>query len=189
MTEPTFRVVSDLSVDGRWFLEEPRDERGKTIDPRQFSNGTKVDVDGSLCVQIRTNGQPVGLTFADFDMLVADRSTSLLLARHSNAEIQLIPVRIDSAPGEYSIVNVLTKYDCIDESRSQFMRWAERDGIPGKAGQYRSFAKLSLDAKRIGPSSLFRITNWEQVLVVTRRLKLLLEEYLVTGISFLPLDQ
>jgi hypothetical protein len=59
------------------------------------------------------------------------------------------------------VLNALRVIRCLDEERSEFIKWTEGDHRADLAGQYRQVTRLVLDARAIPPDvHLFRGEAW-----------------------------
>jgi hypothetical protein len=184
MTQKYFRVVDDLSIPNRWYLQGPFTKSGKEVDPRNFTEGKKVRAKRFLTIPLRRPGKPLGLTLADFDMPVASKDVGHLLENLAPQNIQRIPVEISSQPLGYEIINVTTTIKCVDEKESDIMWWIEADERPDKIGQYRMITKLKIVPDLVQESQMFRVQGWEIALVISETVKVALEKRGVAGIRF-----
>lgn len=179
-----YRVVADPAAASRWFLREPEDASGESIDARLFTECRRFDVASSLRIQRRRPGFEVAFNFGDFDMPVTDSRLNDSLESLSNGGLQRIPVAIDSAAGNYEILNILDCVPCIDSSASVYTRWAAVDGRPDKTGQYRMITKLMLDPKRLAGHHVFRATEWSIAIIVSEQARAVIASCSPSGVSF-----
>ncbi|HRI67498.1 MAG TPA: hypothetical protein PK156_24810 [Polyangium sp.] len=78
---------------------------------------------------------------------------------------------------------------CIDERRSEYLKWTKNDHRADLAGHYRQVTKLVLDRKSIPPDAhFFRIEYWEVVLVVSETVKNAMERVGCYGAKFTELE-
>jgi hypothetical protein len=102
-------------------------------------------------------------------------------------EVQCIPVVI---PGQADMVvlNALRVLRCLDETRSEFIKWTKQDHRADLAGQYRQITKLVLDVAAIPSSSqMFRIEGSLVELVVSLEIKEVMESIGCLGAEFIEL--
>ena len=87
--------------------------------------------------------------------------------------------------GSYFAMVTLKRIDCVDERRSEFQKFEENDPVrPDKAGHYRGFMKLRIIAKRAGSSDIFRLNRFETAIIVSEKVKDLLDNLDATGTAF-----
>ncbi|AKJ06375.1 Hypothetical protein AA314_08001 [Archangium gephyra] len=85
----------------------------------------------------------------------------------------------------YFILNALRIIRCIDDARCEEVRyWRPEDGDPDKVGQYRVVAGMRIDPSKVGDSHIFRPWGWTVALLVSERLKQVMEEEGITGTKF-----
>jgi hypothetical protein len=161
-----YELEEDLYIQGRWQLDGPIDDEQR--DERDFRQGRRVELRGSLRAPIITQG--IALDFTQTVGVVP-----ILSGRIANAirdiikdHTQLFPVQIDGHHG-FEVLNVTRLVHCVDEERSDFLKWKEEDKRPDLLGHYRMIRRLRLDPARI-PQTLhvFRIMGWELPLIVSQ---------------------
>ena len=201
MATAYFRVEDDVQLSGRWFLNGLRDSEGTQFDARDFTYGLPVDLgppiristwnDEELAdaktplrVSRRRDGAPLDFTFADFDMPVVTARVASILAALASADIQRIPVSVDSHDGEFEIINAVSHLSCIDPNESEIMWWTDADKRPDKVGKPRTVTRLRIDAGRALGRCIFRPEGWEIAPIVSGVVKTALEEAGVSGVRF-----
>ena len=103
------------------------------------------------------------------------------------SDTEWIEVCIDGSDHSYSILNVLAERDCTDTERSEFTRWEKSDGRADKVGEFRMFTKLLIDPRRCGDAEIFRLDGWNIALVVSERVRGMLEGVRDLGVKFDPI--
>ena len=182
-----FRVLDQLSEPpNRWFLKSINIVEDKKISLWNFLMPFKIELPENvkLAINIRTKGEPLDFTFADFDVLIVNEKVALLF---NEGECQLIPIKIDgiSDSHEYYVCVILRCVECLDESRSVFDKFAIDDPVrPDKAGQYRGIYKLVIDHRKINDERIFRLKNAENIIIVNEELRREIEDSDITGIHF-----
>lgn len=166
-----FRLLDDMSVPDRWFLNGPTDSRGQEVDPRTFTSGGYVEIVGGLTISLRQAGTPLDFTLADLGMPVVRREIGELLTRIAPTEVQMIPAKVETQSVSYAIVNVIPVVRCLDEEKSEVMVWGESDGRPDKVGQYRMVTDMKIAPDRVGATQIFRIDGWKIALIVSQRVR------------------
>jgi hypothetical protein len=148
------------------------DEEGNCeIDAREFSEGRPYSGPQPSVVPIREPGRSVAFLLAAFDMPVVSAEVAEILQRIAPNDIQRFPITVEPDITGFEIVNIVQKRDCIDESRSKFIKWGPDDGRPDKIGHYRQITKFSIDPSRAGESHLFRIQGFSVVLIASEVVK------------------
>ncbi len=177
-------VTDDDAFPDRWFLDEPVGRDGEQLDARDFRYGTAYDLSIPAAVPIQYPGRTVAFNLAAFDMPVVTTEIGQLIEDLAPAEIQRFPVRIGSATPGYEILNVVCRQDCVDEHRSEVMKWGENDGRPEKIGTYRMVTELTIDPDRVDGHHIFRIKDWEIALIVSDTIRTQLEGIENLGVKF-----
>lgn len=179
-----FELRADPQAFPRWYLGSPFDKTGSRIDPRLFTQGKIVGKMPPITVPLRRHGPPVEFNFCDFDMIVTSRRVASALAAFAADVMERFPVDVEGSTGDFEIVNVADTVDCIDEDRSEFLKWSTEDGRPDKVGAFRMFTRLRINAAAVGNRQLFRVARWPIALIASREVRILLERMNVTGITF-----
>lgn len=179
-------VVNPMNYDG-WFLGGPVNPKGEKIDPRKFVKGFFIeDLSEELVLPIKKKGQPLNFLLGSHDMPVVRQNIAEAIEKIVTKDVQRISVLIENGITGYEILNVIKRLDCVDENRSEAIRWTEADHRPDLAGKYRVIREMKLRYDLIDNAHIFRIQNYEIALIVSEKLKKILEELRTEGISFLP---
>nr|WP_297532747.1 DUF1629 domain-containing protein [uncultured Roseateles sp.] len=188
MTSKNFyRLLADPSIEDRWFLGAPIDPSGSEIDARIFTDGVPVPSQPRLHVPVGVEGTRVGFNFAAFDMLISPAVVNEKLEELVGPAIQRIPVVVGEDQS-FEILNVCERVACLDDSRSQVMRWTASDGRPDKVGQYRMVIGLKIDGSRVEGRQIFRVAGWGIALIVSDDVKRLLEKCGLSGVVYQRVD-
>lgn len=179
-----FRLTDDMTFPGRWFLNGIHAATGQSVDPRVFTSAAPVSDHKPVRVSVRVPGTPLDFTLGDFDVPVITAAVARILEPLASADLQLMPARIEGVAGDHEILNVVHAIACLDERRSEFIRWTEADGRPDKIGQYRMVTKLHVDPVRVGPAQVFRIDGWKVALVVSEAIRAALVSSGLSGMVF-----
>jgi hypothetical protein len=183
-----YELVADPKATSRWFLKSPLASDGSEIDPRTFTKGEPVDALDGLSLPIRRGGTVVDVNFCDFDMIVAPSTLGDALESEIGVQMQRIPISVAGHDHVYEIWNLCSLVDCIDESRSIFTKWTDADGRPDKIGDYRMFVSLRINGASASGRDIFRLSRWPITVVVSEKVKDILERASATGISFVRID-
>ncbi|MDX8399208.1 MAG: hypothetical protein R8K20_03050 [Gallionellaceae bacterium] len=183
-----YRIVIGSKADAWWYLQSPLDAKGREIDAREFTYGTRYIGDTPLQVPLGHYGEHVDFNFADFDMIVIPAKINDEMERKLKVQVQRFPVVIESGIQGYEILNVLDLVTCIDEDNSVFSKWTKKDGIPHMVGKYRMFPRLQINPKMAEGHHLFILAEWKVALIASEVMKNFLEDRAVTGIEFEPVN-
>ena len=184
-----YKVLDELYIPKkRWFLGSINFD-GEWDFWKYVSPG-KVDVpQKELFVTTRKKGLSLDFTMADFDLLIVNEKVKNLI---SEKEVQVIPVKLEADPNSkinYYLMVVNNEIECVDESKSIFVKWLKDDPIrPDLAGEYKSFEKLVLNPVDIPKdTNIFRLKKYDIVVVISEKLKLLFEENKVSGLQYIKI--
>jgi hypothetical protein len=182
-----FEVNDDnLRFPDRWFLDEPLTKTGEPIDGRDFVHGQPYLGPVPVHMPIQQEGRRVPFSLAAFDMPVVTQEIAQLVDQIAPGEVEIFPVTIASSVAGYSILNVIHREACVDESRSEILRWKPEDGRPDKVGRYRMLSDLTVDPAKTKNRHIFRVEDYVIILIVSERLKTALEQINDLGIVFRP---
>lgn len=184
MGKKFFRILNDEKIINRWHLNEPNLD-GTELDVWALTSGLPISFKGSIDVPIQYKGPALDFTFSAFDVPIVSRSLYELIQNFVEKNIQLFPVHIKGYADQYNILHVSTAIKCIDEETSEFIKWRSEDGRPDKIGQIRMLTKLRLNPSLIDEDvHIFRLKEWEIALIVSEKLKQILETSGITGIKY-----
>jgi len=176
-----FDLFDDMSVKGRWHLSEVtaagEEVNWPLTDGRPYQGMTRV------AVEVQYPGPPLDFTLTAFGVPVASKKLAAAVRAVAKGDVEGVPARIEGHSG-FEVLNVVRTVDCLDEQRSRFTIWTDKDQ-PEKVGHYESVPRLRVDPKRIsGDAHLFRLARWEVALVVSERLKEAMERAGCRGARF-----
>ena len=98
-------------------------------------------------------------------------------------DFEALPVIIEGAEKCHSIINVLHKIRCLDESRSTIVRWPFRPWAPDMDGAYLTVSDLHIDREPVGTAQMFRIERWPLPLIVSERVAAVLADATGMGLE------
>ncbi len=177
--------ADDKRFGDRWFLDEPLSENGQAIDSRLFRYGKTYDGIAPHSVPVQQNGKRIAYNLAAFDMPVVSNEISAILRDVAGNDCEFFPVIIGASNVEMSIVNVVRRIECVDESRcEEVMKWRPEDNRPDRLGFYRSIGGLRIDSAKAAGHHIFRIFGWEVALIVSEMIRAKLETIENLGIVF-----
>lgn len=181
-----FRVVVNPHADFMWFPDDPVTAEGEEIDSRDFTTGAIYQGPYPSLIPLMQEGSPTEFTLAAFDMPVISERLYLILNDICKNDIQFFPAKVGTCDSGYGILNVISVVNCIDESKSEFIKWTSEDGRPEKVGQYRMFAQLAINPHRVGQQKIFRLYGWEIAMIVAKEVKEAIETSKTCGVVFYP---
>ena len=109
--------------------------------------------------------------------IIRDAIAGQLLELVGN-DVEVLRVVVPSVDEPMSIVNILSRRDCVDE----LVSFAQRDRENPK--KYRSVGRLTVDSVRVGDANLFRVAGYEIAMVASQRLVDAARQAAWTGIDF-----
>jgi hypothetical protein len=185
MYQRFFRLQDNVYFPSRWHLWQPFDAKNKELGGWEFTMARPFDkLDQPVTLSVQVPGTPLDYTQADHGMPIVTSALADVISELVGTAIQRFAARIEGIDQPYEIVNVLHALSCADESRSEIMYWTEADKRPDKVGKYRMVTKLVLDASRIGDAHLFRLAEYDVILICSATLKSWLERGRFTGLRF-----
>ncbi|RKH12925.1 hypothetical protein D7V97_07015 [Corallococcus sp. CA053C] len=182
-----FELSDDVTLSGRWHLDDPVDAQGHELeDPRLFNRGQSVQVEGRLRIPVEHPGQALDFTQTALLVPVVHVRVAKLFAELAPEDVQLIPADIEGQPDQFLVLVATKRIRCIDEQRSQVQFWTADDGVPEKVGKYYAVDDLHIDTTQVGSAKVFRPEGWAGTLIVSEDLKHALERLRATGVRFTP---
>ncbi len=177
-----FDLFDEMALEGRWHLGRLLTAAGE---PVNFRFGTRSDISGGLTTEITHGVRQLAFCLTSFGDPVVSEDLGAAIQRIAGEEVQLIPLEISKGIGGYVILNATKSIACVDESRSRFLKWTEKDERPDLLGSYRQITQLRVNFARIPPSTnVFRIQGWEVALVVSEDVKREMERVGCKGAKF-----
>lgn len=80
---------------------------------------------------------------------------------------------------------MLRVIECIDEGRSEYLKWTKSDHRSDLVGQFRMVSKLKLSRASIPPdANVFRLAGWLVGLIVSERVRSAMEAVGCQGARF-----
>lgn len=179
-----FRLIDDMTVPKRWHLGAAELSDGS--EPR-LRVGLRLDSVEAPSIPVTHTGRVLEFSLTSFAVPVATKKLADALCALAGSDVQCIPVSIAEQKGMV-VLNALRVLRCLDEARSEFVKWTRQDHRPDLAGQYRQITKLVLDAKAIpSDAQVFRIEGSLVELVVSERVKDVMEFVGCKGAKFIEL--
>lgn len=183
-----FRLLDDMSVRmrNRWHIGELLAPDGREIALR---DGARFDDTIALHAEVHHVGYVLDFCNTTFGIPIATRELAAAIADIAGSDVQCIPVAISGQTGRF-ILHALHIVRCVDEHRSCFERFMDNDPVrPDLAGQYQSVTKLVLDRSAIPTDAhFFRIKDWEVALIVSEKIKVMMERVGCFGAEFTEIE-
>lgn len=173
MNTKFYHLRDDILVPGRWHLGEVVDSEGS--EPL-LDSCLPFAGDKALSLGVTHSGVALDFSLTSFGVPIAkDRLANVIQAK-AGSDVQCISVLIKDKP-EFSVVNVLRLVPCLDEERSQFIKWKHHDHRADLVGQHRQVTKLHVNSQMIPRNAhCFRIEGWLSGLIVSEAIKVAMEK-------------
>ena len=161
-----YELDHDRYITGRWYLDGPVDDNFR--DDREFAYGNRVELRGPLRATICKPGKVLDFSLTLSQVPILSMRLANVICHLVEDQAQLLPVDIEGCEG-FAVMNTTVLVQCLDENRSEFLKWTENDGRPDKIGHYRMVTRLRLDPNQI-PANLhvFRVMGWKIALIVSQ---------------------
>jgi hypothetical protein len=176
-----FRLTDDIEMPPRWHLGHIFDGERLRDD---FREGRRLSDTDALSAEISHNGRSLDSCLTSFAVPIAVKALGEAIARCAGSDLQRLPVHI--LPGlTYEVLNATRCIPCLDEQRSEFMKWLPGDHRSDLVGQFRMVSRLVLDPARLpADANFFRVAGWEVALVISERVKDAMESEGCFGAKF-----
>ncbi|MEM1137774.1 MAG: DUF1629 domain-containing protein [Bacteroidota bacterium] len=175
-----YRLTDDINFPDRWYLCDMHDESMKYV------HLSTLHMAKLITAEISKEGVSMDFTTSDNNAIpIVTESLAKALSREKN--VMFIPTIINGNHDEnnYYTMVATESIDCVDEEKSEFTKFEVDDPVrPDRAGDYSGFFKLIIDKNKIVDKDIFRIEKSETRLIVSERIKNLLESEGFTGLKF-----
>lgn len=179
-----FELFDDVAIPNRWHLGSVTLSDG--AEPR-LRVGISFDLNEVPSIPVTHAGRVLDFSLTSFAVPVATKKLADAVSGVAGGDVQLIPVCIGTQQ-EMVVLNALRVVRCLDETRSEFVKWTKQDHRPDLAGQYRQITRLVLDGAAIPPDAqVFRIDGSLVELVVSEHVKEAMETVGCLGAKFIEL--
>src|SRR5438045_7142107 len=118
-----FQLRDDVTIRGRWHLSDVILATG-TEPP--LDAGRIVRESGPLRGIVSHPGRVLDFTLTSFNVPVATSNVVDAIRGIAGADVQYLPVDIAGQPG-MTVLNALRVVRCLDERRSEFIKWTKQD--------------------------------------------------------------
>jgi hypothetical protein len=179
-----FELFDDMYIHGRWHLG---DVLLPTGEEPLLSRATPLGQEGRLLVDVSHGGRVLDFTLTAFNVPVASSALASAVAKVAGSDVQCLPAEVAGQSGMV-VLNALRVVRCIDDTRSEFIKWTEEDNRPDRMGGYRQVTKLVLLPGSIpADANFFRVKGWLVALVVSEGIKNAMERAGCLGAKFYEL--
>lgn len=176
-----FKLSDDVTVPGRWNLDEVCSPDG---DEPPLADGIHCP-NGGLVAVVGQKGMALDFSLTSFGVPIARSRTAEAIAAVAGRDIQRLPVSVVGHSEPFEVINVLRVIDCIDEGRSEYLKWTGSDHRSDLAGQFRMVSKLKLSLTAIpADANVFRLAGWLVGLIVSERVRSEMEAVGCKGARF-----
>jgi hypothetical protein len=186
-----WRLLDDIhNFPARWQLGDIHGlNNWSFVYPKNESQESRIS-DTRLSVEIAKDGDPLDYTMAGYAFVpVVSGKAADILEKVGGVEFYEIDLPSSVELSGYKIMRVLNSVDCLDENESTFRVRQKDDPVrPDLAGNYYGITHLVLNRARIRGADIFRLNRSVTLLIVSDKVKRLLEDGGVKGASFLPID-
>jgi hypothetical protein len=178
-----FQLRDDVTIGGRWHLSDVRSSEAEPV----LDEGVPLINPGRLVATVSHAGRVLEFTVTSFNVPVATSWLAKAVGDTAGSDVQCIPVEIAGKSG-FRALNATRVIRCLDEERSEFIKWTQQDHRPDLAGQYRQVTKLVLAPAMIpADAHYFRIAGWLVALVVSEAVKNAMQAAGCLGARFVEL--
>lgn len=179
-----FRLEDDVTILKRWHLGSATLLDG--TEPR-LRAGIRFDTSEHLSIPVTHAGRALDFCLTSFAVPVVVKKIADAVSTVSGNDVQLVPVSIASQADMF-VLNALRVICCVDEMRSEFVKWTKLDHRADLAGQYRQITRLVLDVAAIPANThVFRIAGSLVELVVSEQVKGEMESAGCLGAKFIEI--
>ncbi|MEM1137773.1 MAG: DUF1629 domain-containing protein [Bacteroidota bacterium] len=174
-----YKLEDEIDYPSRWYLCGITTEQGMHL---YYDEAYSP----SLTANINQDGIPLDFTSSD-DNFIPIVSELLMNVLNNRLDVIFIPTEIKGYYGylKYYTMIATMIVDCVDEKKSEFNKFEVNDPVrPDKAGDYRAFFKLVIDKNKVLGKDIFRVARSTNTLIISERIKNLLESEGFTGLKF-----
>lgn len=181
-----WRVHDDINYPSRWYLDEIRGEDIENGYNWQFLTGYGLG-GGFYKLSLTRDGAEMDFTLTDAFVvpIVSERFKSAVDFVDGVRFIRLTLEREMKTAYDYYAMVTDEMVDCFDEQVSVYQTYKPDDPVrPDRTGEYHSVLKLVVDAKKAAGYDIFRIKRYPAALIVSDRVKNILDKLDLSGIRY-----
>lgn len=177
-----FELLDDVTVPNRWHLGEVTLVDG--TEPR-LRAGIRFEQADSLTVPVTQPGRVLEFSLTSFAVPVATRQLAEVVAAIAGPDLQCVPVAVAGQQG-IVVLNSVRVIGCLDQTRSEYIKWTKQDHRADLAGQFRQVTRLVIDPSGVpSDAHFFRVKGWLVALIVSQAVKDAMERTGCLGAKFL----
>jgi hypothetical protein len=187
VTNTFFALEFDPSIDDFTYFGEPKDASGISIDWWEFSGKGIWRRSDPLSIDSNHRGAMYDFNFGAGEIpYVTSKVTNLFMqSKELRNTVQFIPVQYGLQT--VYLMNIIPLVACVDvEKTKSIMRWEVQDDEPDKVGKYRQIIGLRVRPEALKGVEICRVKDWDVAIIVSAKLKEMLEENDVDGVVFEP---
>lgn len=163
------------------------DDAGEPLDESTLVQCIPCRARLPLRYEARKGGRVYDWNWGLFLLPIIRSAIAEQLLEVAGADVELVPLEVPGVEEPMSVVNILSRPDCVDELRSaEVRRFTAADGDPERVGKYKWVGGLIVDPLRVGGANLFRVAGYEIAMVASRRFVDVARRAAWTGIDFAP---
>ncbi len=181
-----YRLSSDIAIHGIWFLAEIRDEDGKEVLGINFSTAIPYFESKKLTVFQSTKGQGPDFSMTAWGVPIVSQAFADVVESMALTSIQLLPVEVDGAGDGFYILNVISKVACVDYEKTIVQRYTPDIDPPERVGKIHPLYNITINPELASGNHIFRLEEWDIILIISDELKETLEQQNLTGIYLKP---
>lgn len=187
-----YRLNDDVHIEGRSFHSWARFADGSERLPDGsvlcLASGIRYDNAVPPIIPVCEAGVPLEFSTSSFAVPIVSRRLAIAMKELAKDDLQIVEVVIPEEPDNV-VINPLRVIQCVDEARSEFIKWTEHDHRSDLAGQYRSLMKPVLLNRAIPADvHIFRIWGSLVELVVSDTMKGTMEQTGCFGATFTEIE-
>ena len=177
-----FILRDDVTIPNRWHLGEV--SPGNDEEPLELWVGKRMQNNKTLFTEITDPGRSLDFCLTSFATPVATTKLASAIEAIAGDDVQRLPVYIKGHEG-FEVLNAVRVLECLDEDRSKFLKWTEKDHRADLAGEYRSIPLLRIRSAEVpNDAHFFRIKGSFIELIVSEDVKLAMEDAGCLGAKF-----
>jgi|GEM_PF-5768556 len=173
------------TIDDQWYLSNIVNSGGKIFYNEIFRKGQKLNLAYQPTIEIIRSGPPLDFTMTAFGVPVVSAQFADLVINACHNCIERIPVIIGNQIEGWEILNILPILSCVDHAQTYVGRYAEelKASAPDLVGKIQYLANIKIIPPKVD-THLFRLVEWDIVIIVSEILKREIEAANFSGCSF-----
>jgi hypothetical protein len=128
-----YAIWEDGRIRSRWHLDDVTSARLEGEEVAYLLTSGRRFTEPTVDVELQYPAPPMDFTITAFAVPIVSSKVAAAIESHARGDVQRVPAAIKGHFG-FEALNVLRLVDCIDESKSEFQKWTERDNQARPAG-------------------------------------------------------